>query len=365
MKKIILIACLIFISAMTHAQGLDSIIVEKYYVSDANDTNVNSSGGVLPVGSVTYRIFVDMAPGYKFQAAYGVPNHECRIATTTLFFNNEDRGSTTPTYSKNQAKNNTVMLDSWLSVGASCTGNYGVLKSEDDGVSTIVNAESPQVIQNTDPNAGIPLNVQDGMLSGTPPTATLVGISSEIAVFDNQNDGTNGPVFSTTNGSWASLTGTVGPTVDNRVLIGQITTDGVLSFELNIQLGTPTPGGVEQYVAKNPVGNEIQNATLTYSSSSSVGIPTVKNNLAKTIINVYPNPTNGATIKLEILPTKKSENNSYKVYDIIGNVITSKVLGKITDKYTENVDISTLNPGQYFVELSLDGVKSTKKIVKY
>ena len=54
-------------------------------MSDANDATQNATGGVLPVGSVTYRIYVDMLPGYKFQAAYGVPGHEMRIKQLLCF----------------------------------------------------------------------------------------------------------------------------------------------------------------------------------------------------------------------------------------------------------------------------------------
>ena len=50
---------------------------------------------------------------------------------------------------------------------------------------------------------------------------------------------------------------------ENRILIAQITTDGVFSFELNLQIGTPD-GGTENYVARKPVGNEIQFAGLIY-----------------------------------------------------------------------------------------------------
>src|ERR1700758_445591 len=113
MKKILLSTAFISLSFFAQAQapsGLDSVIVEKYYISNANDTSVNSIGGVLPIGSVTYRIFVDMKPGYTFEAAYGVDiaptglrnpgDHELRISTTTLFFNNEDRGDMVPSYSK-------------------------------------------------------------------------------------------------------------------------------------------------------------------------------------------------------------------------------------------------------------------------
>ena len=95
MKKFTLGVCLLLLCCVfAQAQnGLESIIVEKYYVSNAADSA--GSVGNLPAGSTTYRVYVDMLTGYKFQAAYGVPGHECRIATTTTFFNNEDRGATT------------------------------------------------------------------------------------------------------------------------------------------------------------------------------------------------------------------------------------------------------------------------------
>lgn len=237
--------------------GLENIIVEKYYVCDANDTT--GSIGRLAIGSVTYRIYVDMLPGYKFQAAYGVPNHELKFSTSTTFFNNEDRGATTPNYSKNSAKYNTVMLDSWVTAGAACNGNLGILKSEDDGVANVVNANG--LLQNTDALAGIPLTTQDGLITGTPATPTLVGFTNELDVLDATSG--VGNLFSITNASWASMNGSTGPTANNRVLIAQITTDGVFHFELNIQLISPTAVG-EKYVAKNPVGSEILFSGLTY-----------------------------------------------------------------------------------------------------
>jgi hypothetical protein len=194
MKKIILaIAACAFYFNGNAQNGLENVIVEKYYVSDANDTMVNADGGVLPIGSVTYRIWADMLPGYKFQAVYGVPDHEMKIQTSTLFFNNEDRGATSPTYNKTQAANNTVMLDSWLSAGAACSGQIGVMKSDDDGAATVMNADG--VLMNADTSAGIPVSTEDGMITGTPEPVTIVGINTEIAMFDNVNDGTNGPLF--------------------------------------------------------------------------------------------------------------------------------------------------------------------------
>jgi hypothetical protein len=360
MKKIyLLVSILTLLQCISYAQnGLENVIVEKYYISDANDANADLVGGVLPVGSVTYRIYADMLQGYKFQAAYGVPDHELRIETTTLFWNNEDRGATSPTFSKVNAQKNTVMLDSWLSVGAACVGQYGIMKIYDDGINNAVNSYSPQVLQNNDPAAGIPLTTQDGFFAGSPEPVTTVGISNEITVFDNQNDGTNGPVFSTYNGSWASLNGSFGPdTVDNKVLIAQITTDGVLSFKLNIQIGTPT-GGVENYVADNPIGSEIQMASLIYSSTTGVQSHSVKNSN----ISIYPNPSSDFSyLRLSNLINAEV---SYKVVDLAGKMLIQKYVGYVSGVVNEQMDLSSLSSGLYLVIANVDGLQTTQKLIK-
>jgi len=363
MKKFTSGLFLFLLSSVGNAQnGLENIIVEKYYISDANDSiesdGISVNPGTLPVGSTTYRIFVDMLPGYKFQAVYGVPDHEWRFETSTLFYNNEDRGATTPAYSKTQAKNNTVMLDSWLTVGAACQNNFGVLKTADDGVATVVNASG--VLQNNDPDAGIPLTQEDGMIAGSPEPVTLVGITNEVAMFDAQNDGTNGPVFSTWNGSLACLNGALGPdSSTNQVLVTQITTNGVFCFELNIQIGTPT-GGVENYVARNPVGNEIVLPALTYCSAVGVKGPVAS---AFHAFEVFPNPASDfVTLKLD--PVNGNSTTSYKIYDVTGRVIARKDLGKIQGAHNERIDISMLDRGIYFADVTSDGITSTEKFSK-
>ena len=131
-KKIFLGLGLSLLGTAVQAQdGLEKIIVEKYYIATKADSD--GSLGALPVGSVTYRVYADMLPGYRFQALYGNADHTLKINSSNPFFNNEDRGATTANgIPSAQLKYNTVALDSWFSVGASAGGQFGVLKSEDN-----------------------------------------------------------------------------------------------------------------------------------------------------------------------------------------------------------------------------------------
>jgi len=264
MKKIVLCLGIGFVSLFANAQnGLEKIIVEKYYISNAADSL--ASVGKLPVGSVTYRLFVDLKQGYTFQSAYGVAEHELQLATSTTFFNNEDFGSTTPnSISVVQAKSNTTMLDSWLSVGAACKGYFGIPKKLDDGIGTFVNADG--ILANNDTAAGIPLTIQDGLLLKTATqtlgSVTALGIDESLPIFDASNATENGQTLSTISGGWASLSGSVGADTNNIVLIAQVTTNGTFTYKLNIQIGTPV-GESENYVWDSPISGELTIPSLS------------------------------------------------------------------------------------------------------
>ncbi|MDZ4823838.1 MAG: T9SS type A sorting domain-containing protein [Flavobacteriales bacterium] len=251
MNKFFISALVSLAPMFSISQGLENIIVETYYISDANDA-VPNDGGTLNEGSTTYRIYVDMAPDYELQAVYGNENHEVRIETSTFFFNNEDRGETLGGgIGHSFIDDNTVAVDSWLAMSGATTLRLGILKADDpDGsiVGGVYNNDG--LLNNEDPLAGIPLEVADGLMTGTVPSVTVVGLN--LSMFDMMNSPL---VFSSNNGAWSVLAGVQGPTADNRVLVAQITTDGDLTFCLNIQLGTPD-GDVEQYVSSNPVGDE-------------------------------------------------------------------------------------------------------------
>ena len=276
---------LLFSGLFVQAQnGLESIHVERYYVSDANDALY--SHPAIPVGSVTYRIYADMLPGYKVQSIYGSSVHSLLMNTTTYFFNQEDYGATIPTFSANNAKKNTVMLDSWLTTGGACNGWNGILKAEDNGVNNFVNSNVPPLLQNNAAQAGIPLTTQDGMIAGTVPSTITLGLDGIIEVF---GDGSaNGNTFLVTNGAWSCLSGAAGlDPITNKVLIAQITTDGIFHFELNIQIGTPSLG-TENYVASNPTGVELTIPSLIQTLYPVPAPPTVS----------ITSPANGATFAI-------------------------------------------------------------------
>jgi hypothetical protein len=274
-KKIVLGLGLSLLGTAVQAQdGLERIIVEKYYIATKADSD--GSNGTLPVGSVTYRVYADMLPGYKFQALYGNSDHALKVNTSTTFFNNEDRGaSTANAIGSSFLKSNTVALDSWFSVGASATGQFGVLKSEDNGVENLITSNS--LLKNNNSKLGIPLTTQDGNIAGSPEAVTVLGFDPAGGIFDNVSQAGNS--FILTDGAISALKGATGPTASNRVLLGQFTTDGVFSFEFNIQIGTPT-GGPQKYVVSNPINGEKTIASLKYETNElpSVSITSPANN---------------------------------------------------------------------------------------
>lgn len=223
--------------------SLEGIIVEKYYQNDAT-TNIDTTGGALAKGAVTYRIYVDLKPGYTLQAVYGVPNHPLFFKTTTTFYNNTSNGQGSGDYiDGNKIANNTAAFDSWLTLGAATKSQYGILKTEDTDGSKLKIAS---------------LEKQDGLLEGKIKPVTYFGILPD---FFSTNKASN--IFKTDNGSWAVFGGISGPTEENKILIAQLTTDGEFSFEINLQVGTPK-GGNANYVTRNPQTLEIEFPKLIY-----------------------------------------------------------------------------------------------------
>lgn len=248
--------------------GLNGLIVERYYIADSTDARL-SKNNQLPKGSVTYRVFVDMKPGYQFQACFGSEGHPMWISTTTAFYNHPIYGSNIATLIYDASlSGGTCMLDSWLSTGAASAVHYGIMKSEDDTVGTIVNALG--ALQNHDETAGPPISTHDGLFRVGPgktvPKITAIGIDELLEALKTPQTDDTGFEFKTENGAWACIGGSsLEHNGSNRVLIGQFTTSGIFSFQLNIQLGRPS-GGFEQYVASDPDPGQFVSPTLRFTS---------------------------------------------------------------------------------------------------
>ena len=240
--------------------GLEGIIVEKYYISTKEDNAHPELSGELTPGSITYRIYVDLKPGYTFQMAFGAPNHELYIKSTNLFYNHLEYGAEYPnriplrTYPRN-----TTRLDSWLSAGGAGENQIGVLKSEDDTLNVFKTTGT--YLKNNSKKMGLSLDVVDGLkeqYNQTFPTfyqmdSTIKGLGSV----------TNTNTISINNGAWASMgKGVQGAdSLSNKVLIAQLTTHGKLSYQLNLLIGTPE-GKSEKYVAHDPVEGEFTHPEL-------------------------------------------------------------------------------------------------------
>jgi hypothetical protein len=223
--------------------ALENVIIEKYYVYDSTD--FIDSENTLQKGSVTYRIFIEMKPGYSLQAVYGTQKHELFLKTSTIFFN--DRECYAETGFNIDAKKlgrGTVALDSWITMGAASRLHTGILKTKDDSVYSFISKYKS-------------LSKTDGLTKGVLPEFQVFNL--DLKFFKTDSTASN---FSTSDGAWAALGGVKGPTSENGVLIAQLTTNGKLSFRLNVQIGKPE-GGYIQFVAKNPEGTEIQFNGLT------------------------------------------------------------------------------------------------------
>jgi hypothetical protein len=231
------------LEAMDHSKALESVIVEKYYVADSTDY-IDTTGGILPKGSITYRIFIDLKPDYNLQVVYGDEKHPLSIKTTTTFFNNSESYALTGfNIDVKKIRTGTIAFDSWITMGAATRFHTGILKSDDtDG--SLLN-------KNTLDNA-------DGLTKGVLPRFQIFNI--DLNFFNNFS---NAKEFATNNGGWAALGGVKGSTNENRILIAQLTTNGKLSFDLNIQVGTPT-GEAIKFVSSNPIDSEVHFTGLSY-----------------------------------------------------------------------------------------------------
>ncbi len=283
-KNIIFSIVLLVIQNVAQGQ-FEKLIVERYYLSDASDAT-DEIGGGLAEGSVTYRVYVDLVPGTILKSIYGDAGHPFSIVSTNTFFNNVSDGqSFAKDFIKNRYLENTVALDTWLTLAqtAKKQGNiayFGILKDQDtngsfvggsnnDGGSALV---SEGLLINDDPSIGLPLTAADGMdtSSFNPTSWSTIGVL-------NFSDGLDSTIFGSivpsnqfeSENFFLSCVGVQGQVADsNQIIIAQLTTQGELSFVLNLEVeysidGVPT---IVKYVGTNSINgpNEVYSPFLKY-----------------------------------------------------------------------------------------------------
>lgn len=250
---------------MLAQDGLEGIIVEKFYVSTDKDAKGSLHSGDLPEGSVTYRIYVDLKPGFRFQAAYGSPGHPLKIESSQPFFNHIEAGTTHPNILPERTLNeNVALLDSWLSVGAAGENHLGIPKMYDNEYPDQFITFEKGYFENDSTKVGISPLKKDGMQRADYlPFPTFYQMDSCLYYLGSS---TKGNKIIINNGAWACMgKGACGADslTTNTVLIAQLTTAGDLSFELNLLIGAPN-GTSQKYVAKNPEVIEWVHKDLIY-----------------------------------------------------------------------------------------------------
>jgi hypothetical protein len=284
MKRILFILILCA-SAFTTQGQLERVIVERYYVSDENDAT-DAFGGGVPVGTVTYRVYVDLLPGTVLKKIYGSPTRVFEVVSTESFFNHASDGqSFAKDFIRARYLEGTVALDTWLTLGQTTrlqggVVNFGILKERDTDGSFIGGENNDGgsaeiatgLLINEDASAGIPLTIADGMfaLSEAPTDWFNNGLTDFITGEDTTMFGSiNVRNFYRSNQFELSNSGVVGVEEnENQILIAQLSTTGDLSFIINLEVEYEENGVVvtKNYVGTpdNLIGNEEYNPFLVY-----------------------------------------------------------------------------------------------------
>ena len=309
MKKFNLISKIfvLFLSANSFAQGLEGIVVEKYYQANSADVAAHATNGTVTAplisGATVYRVYANLATNYKLTNVWGDATHPLTVTTTTKFFNDANGVDVMSGVSTNSWNTNTTALDSYLSIGQVATGKQGVLKTEDtDG--TILTSTSLLL---NDPAGcfGSPINGsggKDGMMTAANTAYSNLGVPT-LNVFQHDfAQSSNGQTFTMNGGSLFSQSFTAGPTSTNHVLIGQFTTDGVLTFALNIQIKNMLTNAVEVYVPATPGSGEQAFSALALAANTPPSItaftanPSSSGIITGTSVTLTANVTDNGTV---------------------------------------------------------------------
>ncbi|MFN8114507.1 MAG: T9SS type A sorting domain-containing protein [Bacteroidia bacterium] len=129
-----------------------------------------------------------------------------------------------------------------------------------------------------------------------------------------------------------------------------------------LPLACPTAVGGTPYCKNN--NSNSQDAFITrFDMSSFVGINEIPAFNSNNQLFVYPNPSNN-NINI-IFKAKELDNYNLEIYNMLGQVVYKKDLGKTFGEHNEMVDVSNYSEGMYIINLiSSKEILSTKVIKK-
>jgi hypothetical protein len=362
--------------------ALEEIILERYYISDANDAT-DEDGGQLAEGSVTWRVYVDLKPGYVLQTVFGRSNNPLRIETSTEFFNNEDRGEEFgDAIPSNRLGDNTVALDSYLTLGAASDAHMAVLKEVDDDGQIVAGEENDGgseeieggLLVNAPADIGIPLTQADGLIegeiisegTGQPASITTIGLDASMFGDENSSD----PLL-VDDGAWAVLGGLTGPTEDNIILVAQITTTGELTLELNLRVGIP------EDLQCNTIDCH-ENIDFVFEKTAEQEVPSIANDRICDLpspvflsvqgesfsdqgFEIFPNPSKNSI--MVALSPEREKPSSFRIFDLFGRQVNAGVSNQRFGGIL-TIDVSRLAAGTYLLQIENDGEFATRRFVK-
>jgi hypothetical protein len=362
--------------------ALEEIILERYYISDANDAT-DEDGGQLAEGSVTWRVYVDLKPGYVLQTVFGRSNNPLRIETSTEFFNNEDRGEEFgDAIPSNRLGDNTVALDSYLTLGAASDAHMAVLKEVDDDGQIVAGEENDGgseeieggLLVNAPADIGIPLTQADGLIegeiisegTGQPASITTIGLDASMFGDENSSD----PLL-VDDGAWAVLGGLTGPTEDNIILVAQITTTGELTLELNLRVGIP------EDLQCNTIDCH-ENIDFVFEKTAEQEVPSIANDRICDLpspvflsvqgesfsdqgFEIFPNPSKNSI--MVALSPEREKSSSFRIFDLFGRQVNAGVSNQRFGGIL-TIDVSRLAAGTYLLQIENDGEFATRRFVK-
>lgn len=419
--------CLVNIMNGLHAQ-VENLIVETYYVADSNDAK-DTTGGGIQQDAVTYRIYVDLAEDLSLKTIFGNNFQPLIIQSTSKFFNNADRGELFgQEIRKSRLDENTVALDTWLTLGFATGTEMGVLKVNDtDG--SIVGGENNDggsaeieggLLVNADPEMGIPLTTADGLMANNGQNTNYFALGiSDTSIFGD----TTKTIFYSENATYVSNEGIKGLDSENIILLAQLTTSGEISFNLNLEvadisgksikyvsrnenlktdeffsplLSYPPPAGCTDpwFVEFNPAAVEddgscqdsivlgcMDMTACNYDPEANFNIQELccygpQNCDNRDISIVCPDYKKSGSLEFDLYPnpagtflnlslsSQSEEDAVVYIFDSFGTQWIQKNLGNIRFTYDHQIDLNSLKPGMYMIRVFTSEGSASRLFIK-